>query len=48
MSQILLLLPMVFINLVEINMLIPLDVQKRSISVKNLRGVQKILKPRGK
>lgn len=44
MSQILLLLPMVFINPIEINIFIPSDLQKRNISVKNLRGVQKILK----
>lgn len=48
MYQILLLSPIVFINLTEINIHIQLNLQKRNISVKNLSDVQRILKPRGK
>ena len=39
MSQILLLLSMVFINPIEMNIFTPLYLQKIIISVKNLRGV---------
>lgn len=44
MSSIPLLLPIVFTNPTEINLLIPFNMQKRNILVKNLKGVQMILK----